>query len=150
MLWWKQQTLGVEGPTCCRKKNGVKFAVNREMWCLEDTKRWGMKTRILQGKSGGLASMTQSLCDFFFCLQHFCFYSYRQYFQHPHPTPPSFPSPPKHQFPFSISSCCLTQPKPLVLFFLASLSYFCFFFPFFIIIIIIVKCIWRKPLCIIL
>lgn len=50
----------------------------------------------------------------FICLQHFCFYSYRQCF-HP-PPPPSFPSSPKHRFPFPVSSSRLTQPKSLLTF----------------------------------
>lgn len=56
-------------------------------------------------------SFSLSVRDF---TQYFCFYSYHQCFL---PPPPpqllSFPSPPKHQFPFPASSSHLTQPKPL-------------------------------------
>lgn len=87
----------------------------------------------------------------FICLQHFCFYSYHQCF-HPHLLLPSpllqstdspFPSP---------AAVSLSQNHFwLLLFFKNGFSFLLLSFFFILIpIIIIVKCIWRKSLCIIL
>lgn len=83
-----------------------------------------------------------------FRLQHFCFYSYHQCFQ-----PPLFPSPllQSTNSPF-LPPAAVSLSQNHLLFWLAFFSRMAFlsYCSFFFIIAIIVKCIWRKPLCIIL
>lgn len=85
-----------------------------------------------------------------FCLQHFCFYSYHQCFQLPFPSPvlqsTNSPFPP----PAAVSLSQNHLLFRLLLFSRMAFLSYCSLSFFIIIIIIIVKCIWRKPLCIIL
>lgn len=122
MLLWKQQTLRVEGPTCYTTFLHRKKMEKCDAWKTPRDGEWkpGFFKEI---RRVGKYDPVTVWFFFFFVFSISVSIVTVSIFS----TPPSFPSPPKHQFPFSISSCCLTQPTPLFFFFLASLSCFCFF-----------------------